>query len=95
MAQQQERVVVQVSCGDCSGTGLYKNSSDSEETATVCTKCNGSCATTITYTPYMGRQLREGVTTIRESAGKYAPPTGKTMTYKEFDAKFPAAEVTA
>lgn len=93
----QEKVVVQVACSSCGATGIYRGFAEPQGTGVKCLDCKGSGATTHTYTPYTGRQPREDIETVRESAGKLivaeVGPTGDSMTYEEFLATVPAAEV--
>ena len=56
-----KKITVKVECTDCSGTGLYVGWTCHDGAAQICSKCKGSGAIEISYTPFTTRKKREGI----------------------------------
>ncbi|HHX13228.1 MAG TPA: hypothetical protein GX731_10430 [Clostridiales bacterium] len=49
---------IEIECKSCSGTGLYKGSTERDGCATVCTTCEGTGKVDFTYKEFEDRKLR-------------------------------------
>lgn len=79
-------------CEDCKGTGLYSGMCEAKGTAVVCLRCEGKGWEWHHYKTFEGRKKLKGIKEIQVSRGSSilcCGGTGKAMTYKEFEAKFP------
>lgn len=81
-------VTVQVECDACKATGIYRGCAEPQGVGVICQKCDGSGSTTITYTPFDRRKLRNDISTVQYSRGSLIAlgvgPHGKAVTYDEF-----------
>ena len=82
------KTTVKAECESCNGTGIYCGFAEPKGTGVVCIRCQGSGATELSYTPFTKRKKREGVHTVRLSAGVFigtgVGPRGASVTYDEF-----------
>lgn len=87
---------VKVDCPHCRATGLYCGFAEPKGTAVVCRGCDGKGWVMNTIRPFAGRKRREGINTIRYSAGTFIAtgvgPVGKAMSYEEFEKACPEGE---
>ena len=87
---------IQIQCPACAGSGLYQGFAERKGEAVVCISCEGSGATTISYTPYAGRKQEHNVNVVRVSRGSFIGTgvggvDGTEMTYEEFQQEVPEA----
>ena len=81
---------IQVECGSCQGTGLYRGFAEKPGTAVVCLSCNGSGERALEYKPFTGRKERPGVERVFLSRGTFLGTgvgqvaNAKGITYEEF-----------
>ncbi len=84
------KFTVETECSGCGGSGLYCGFAEPKGTAVVCVTCGGSGCQTITYTPFVKRHGKRGVTTVLLSRGTFVGtgvgPAGNSVTYAEFQA---------
>lgn len=85
---KQNTVTIEVRCPDCGGTGVYHGFAEPEGVGVVCLGCGGSGAKKLTYTPFTGRERRNGIKVVRRSRGTFIAtgvgPNGSSVTYEEF-----------
>lgn len=79
---------IEVQCGSCSGTGLYRGFAEPQGVAVVCLQCDGTGKGTIRYTPFTGQIRRNDVKTVQLSRGTFLAtgigPGGSSISYEEF-----------
>jgi hypothetical protein len=79
---------IEIECPSCQGTGVYRGFAEPQGVAVVCLHCEGTGKETITYKPFTGRKRRDGIHTVRLSAGTLlvtgVGPRGGSVTYEEF-----------
>lgn len=79
---------IETECSSCDGTGIYCGFAEPEGVGVVCLSCGGSGCQTISYKPFNRRRKREGIKTVRRSAGTLivtgVGPVGGGVTYEEF-----------
>jgi len=83
-------VKVDVECPSCHGTGLYAGMDEGDDSAVICTTCDGTGKTTLTYTPFTKRKEKRNIKRVfRTSAGysirsnDYTFSDGKEIKYSE------------
>lgn len=89
---KQEKVTVKSECSDCGGTGLYDCSCLCHKgTAMVCRRCGGSGFIEITYTPFISKKKKNGVSRVFKARpyGEFYPEdhtfeNGTTVEYSQF-----------
>lgn len=90
------KIVVKHECTSCSGTGLYCGFAEPKGTAVVCMRCDGKGWQKTTFNEFTGRNLRKGIHKVSLSSGSLLVTgigaTGQSMTYEEFQKKFPVGE---
>jgi len=88
MAKSSRSKTIDVECGPCKGTGIYKNFAEPDGVGVVCLNCNGSGKTKLTYRPFTVRKIRDDIKTVRLSAGSFIVtgigPKGRSVSYKDF-----------
>lgn len=81
-------IEVKVECSSCGGSGVYCGFAEPKGTGVVCVYCDGTGGKTISYKPFEGLKKREGVRTVRRSAGTFigtgVGPVGSSVSYDEF-----------
>ncbi len=81
-------LTMEVACGDCGSTGIYRGFAEPKGVGVVCLSCNGSGKAKLTYKPFKGRKQRDDVQTVRLSAGSFigtgVGPCGSSISYQEF-----------
>lgn len=79
---------IPIDCPSCHGSGVYRGFAEPPGVGVVCLKCGGSGAAQLTYEPFAGRVRREGIQTVKRSAGTFigtgVGPTGDGVAYEEF-----------
>lgn len=91
-----ETVTVTTECRSCGGTGLYKGFAQEEGYPTVCSECKGSGGKEITYKPYTGRRLKDGVRGVRPVNPTWTakrPSDYPTISYDQFRREYPEAKI--
>jgi hypothetical protein len=71
-----------IRCGDCSGTGLYRDVDWPEGVAVVCQTCGGSGGRVFKYTPFKGIVTRTDIKRVYRKPGRH--PTGPSISYRKF-----------
>ena len=87
-------IEVTCQCDSCSGTGLYSGFAEPKGVAVVCAGCNGTGYQQLQVTPFTGRKKMKGIKAVMRSRGCFlatgvGPVGGTTMTYAEFEKKYP------
>lgn len=87
---------IQVECGSCSGTGLYRGMAEPRGVAVVCISCNGTGCADLEYKPFTARRERSDVQFVGRTQGTFIlgpmGPGKDRVTYAEFLAgKLPKA----
>lgn len=79
---------IEIECKLCGATGVYRGFVEAPGEAVVCLGCNGTGCAELTYTPFVRRQSKRGIKTVRRSSGRFigtgVGAVGDTITYKEF-----------
>jgi hypothetical protein len=79
---------IKIACPNCRATGLYAGFAEPKGTAVICLSCDGKGWTMFKYEEFTGRKRKDGIYTIKRSAGTLlvtgVGPTGRGMTYDEF-----------
>lgn len=88
MAKSSQSLTIDVECGSCGGTGVYRGFAEPKGVGVVCLTCKGSGKVTLTYKPFTGRKRCDNIQTIRLSAGSFigtgVGPTGGSVSYQDF-----------
>ena len=88
MSENVEVKIIEVECRSCGGTGVYSGFAEPAGVGVVCLTCDGTGKAKLSYTPFTGRKHRQGIETVRRSAGTFiatgAGPRGGSVTYREF-----------
>lgn len=83
-----DQKTIEMECPSCRGTGVYSGLAEPSGVAVVCIHCEGTGCGKIVYTPFTGRKRRQGIHTVRLSAGTFLAtgvgPRGGSVTYEEF-----------
>lgn len=75
-----------VECGTCNGTGVYKDTKLKEGEGIVCLDCEGKGSRTVAYVPFTQRKQRTDIGVVfrsRRPDGKYGVYPNP-VTYAEF-----------
>ena len=91
-----DTVTVTTECSACGGTGLYQGFAQEAGYPTVCSNCKGSGGKEVTYTPFTGRRLKDGVRGVRpvNPTWRNKPANAyPTISYDEFRREYPEAKV--
>lgn len=78
---------VKAKCESCRGTGLYRGMAEPKGVAVVCINCKGTGCREIKYEPFVRREPRNDVQTVRLSRDSFilsCGPVGNAITYDEF-----------
>ena len=82
------KVIVKAECEACGATGLYCGFMEAKGEAVVCVRCDGTGCAKLSYTPFIKRHAKRGITTVRQSRGTFIAtgvgPTGDGISYAEF-----------
>ena len=84
---------IRAACVSCDNTGLYAGMCEAKGTAVICQECEGKGWHWLSYKPFVTRAKRKGIKSISISRGTFLPTgvgkVGESMTYAQFEAKFP------
>jgi hypothetical protein len=96
MVMKMSKEKIEVYCGPCGGTGVFRGFAEPEGVGVICLECGGTGKKTITIERFENRRIRDDVETVQHSRGAFVlncGPVGKSVTYKEFlDGQMPPGE---
>ncbi|MFA5376713.1 MAG: hypothetical protein WC455_13275 [Dehalococcoidia bacterium] len=83
-----DKAFIEVECGSCGGTGIYRGLAEPKGVGVVCLDCKGSGCTRLEYIPFTGRRRRHDINTVKLSRGRFIcgpiGPHGQGVSYEDF-----------